>query len=156
VLLLSELGVNGTDILVSDNGFGELTYKQLQQKGLKYTNLENLEDLKDERYRYLHYCAPFEERFFYWLRQCIDIADRVQAVIIHEPVEYDNLIKFQRRTQMPIIYMPHGTPDTVQAGGPLVWYWSMIGEFSDALIVPFKRILEEAGIREEHKVLVGL
>lgn len=138
-----------TDILVSDNGFGKSTYDQIKYEGLKYTNLNNLEDLQEEWYRFIHFCVPYDERFFYRLRQCIDMADRVKVIIIHEPVEYDSLIKFQRRTKMPIIYVPHGVDETI-------WYWSMIGEFSDALFVPFTKILDNAGIKEEHHVMIGL
>ncbi len=77
------------------------------------------------------------------------MVDKIQVVIIHQPAEYDSMIEFQRRVKMPIIYVPHEKDDTI-------WHWSMIGTFSDALFTPFKRILTNVGIKEEHHTMLGL
>lgn len=137
------------DVLVSDNGFAKTTFDKINDNNLKYITLDNLEDLREERYRYLHFCVPYDDKFFYRLSQCIDMADKIQVVILHQPAERDTMIKFQRRTKMPIIYVPHGEDDDT-------WYWSMIGELSDALFAPFKKIMGDAGVKEEHKVMLGL
>jgi hypothetical protein len=136
---------NIKDILISDGNFGKTIYDQIKYKNLEYINLDRMEDIKEEQYRFLHFCVTYSDKFFYILEQYVK---KFKVIIIHKPVEYDPLIKFQRSTKIPIIYVPYNNSKT--------WYWSMIGEFSDALFMPFKKILYDVGIKEEHHVLIGL
>ena len=116
---------------------------------IQIDNFSDLEYLKGQKYRYLHYHGDFNDHTFYKLDQCINMADKIKVIIIHKPIEYDGLIEFQRRTNIPIIYVPHNNDEKI-------WYWSMIGTISDGLFIPFIKILRDSGIEEEHHVMVGL
>ena len=145
-----------TDIFISSNVLGNKVYEKIKYPSLKYAILDNLDYLKDESYRYLHIFTPYTDKLFYQLHQCVDITNKIECIIIHQPVEYEELIKFQRSTNIPIIYVPHDTPDTIIAGGFIIWYWSMIGTLSDGLFIPFIKILDDVGIGEEHRQMIGL
>ena len=137
------------DILVSDNGFGKLTYEKIKNNDLIYLTLDELEDMQEQRYRFFHFCVHFDDKFFYRLRQCIDMADKIQAIILHQPAEYESMIDFQRTINVPIIYIPHSVNDDI-------WHWSMIGVFSDNLIDQFRKIFNNTKINEKPHKLLGL
>jgi len=145
-----------TDIFISGNILGNKVYKKIKYPSLKYAVADNFNYLKDCNYRHLHIFTTYDDRFFYRLRQFVDISNKIECIIIHQPVEYEELIKFQRSTSIPIIYVPHDTPETTIAGGRVIWYWSMIGTLSDALFIPFVKILDDVGIGEEHRQMLGL
>ena len=144
-----------TDIFLSGNALGNKVFEKIKYKGLKYSIVDNFNYLKDN-YRYLHIFTTYDDRFFYRLCRFINIVDKIECIIIHQPVEYEELIKFQRSTNIPIIYVPHDTPETMIAGGRIIWYWSMIGTLSDGLFMPFVKILDDVGIGEEHRQMIGL
>ena len=145
-----------TDIFISGNILGDKVYEKIKYDDLKYTVLGNLNYLKDQNYRHLHIFATYTDNLFYQLRQCVYIANKIECIIIHQPVAYEELIKFQRSTNIPIIYVPHDTPDTMIAGGRVIWYWSIIGTITDGLFMPFVKILDDVGIGEEHRIMLGL
>ena len=88
-----------TDIFISGNILGNKVYEKIKYPGLKYTILDNLNYLKDENYRFLHIFTTYTEKFFYQLRQYVDITNKIECIIIHQPVEYEDFIKFQRSTK---------------------------------------------------------
>lgn len=143
------------DLFVSGNVIGNNVYEIIKYNGLKYAMLDNLNYLNNHDFGFVHIFTKYTDTFFFELQKWLD-TNKVKCIVLHQPVEYDSLIKFQRETKIPTIYVPHDTPDTMQAGGPIIWYWSMIGMFSDKLFGEFTNMLDRVGIGEEHRGMLGL